>query len=309
MNIRNAALASAAAVAALAGAGLAAAPAHAALSTTTLVTRITDRPDSGNGGTWAYDNLDRTLTVTVNPNQAGVPAGFTGYTATVSDTGSFTAIQSNDTPNQSTAGLTISHPVKGSVSGGVSYTVTAPDTDSLVAQAAPASEDDHFNSPSGEDTTGLWPEQAFESTAGVTVTMGTDWSWTYQTGCQTWIDSQADGDGNTPADGNITGKVCPVPVLYDGSAVYVAPTRETVDFKQTVASVDKFTIVGPGAINGHVGWVNAAAGGAVNSAVYSGLEAKHGYTVLYTPYTAVNGHQVKGTTTGYVYFVSDTPAA
>lgn len=308
MKIRTA-VASAAVITAAAGAAVAAAPAHAAPSTTTLVTHIIDRPDQGNGGVWAYDNLERTLTVTVNPNQAGVPSGYTGYTATVADSGSFTAIQAKPTPNQSTAGLKVKHPVKGSIDGGVSYTVTAPDSDNLVTQAAAVSENDAFTAPSGDHTTGEWPGQAFESTSGVTVTEGTDWSWTYATGCETWIDSQADGDGNVPADGNITGKVCPVPVLYDGTAVYVAPTRENVQFKQTVASVDKFVIVGPGPINGHVGWVNASGGGAVNAAVYSGLDAKHGYTVLYTPYTAVNGHQVKGTTTGYVYFVSDTPAA
>ena len=88
--------------------------------------------------------------------------------------------------------------------------------------------------------------------------------------------------------------------------MYVAPSRENVTFEQTVASVDKFTIVGFGPINGHVGWVNAKGGNVLNTAVYGGLSAHHGYTVIYQPYSAVNGHPIGGSHYGYVYFVSDT---
>jgi Peptidase A4 family len=91
-----------------------------------------------------------------------------------------------------------------------------------------------------------------------------------------------------------------VPVLSHGKAVATGPTREKVTWQQTVPSWEKFTIVGPGAINGHVGWVPPG----VTTAYYAGLEAHHGYTVTYTPYTAKNGARIAGAKPGAVYFVS-----
>jgi len=92
----------------------------------------------------------------------------------------------------------------------------------------------------------------------------------------------------------------PVPVLSHGKGVATAPTRETVTWQQTVPSWEKFTIVGPGAINGHVGWVPPG----TQIGYYSGLEAHHGYTVTFTPYTAKNGSPIPGAVPGKVYFVS-----
>jgi hypothetical protein len=92
----------------------------------------------------------------------------------------------------------------------------------------------------------------------------------------------------------------PVPVLSHGHAVATAPTRETVTWQQTVPSWEKFVIVGPGAINGHVGWVPPG----TEIGYYSGLEAHHGYTVTFTPYTAKNGSPIPGAHPGAVYFVS-----
>jgi hypothetical protein len=281
--------------------------AHAAPAPTrvTATTHVTNRPDGGHGGTWAYDNFARTLTVTLDSPQpaSGVPAGDLAYTATITDHGQFNAIVGAETPNQVVAGAKIAHSVSGSLNGTYAYTVVAPSTDTLTG-VVPATENDNFGAPLV--TTGAWPVQAFASPTGVVATGGA-YSWKYATACETWVDSSVNGDGNLAGDGNITGRICAVPRLYDGHAVYVAPTRENVEFKQTIASVDKFVIVGPGAINGHVGWVNAKGGGVLNTGVYSGLEAGHGYTVLYTPYTGVNGHQIPGTHTGYVFFVSNRP--
>jgi hypothetical protein len=96
----------------------------------------------------------------------------------------------------------------------------------------------------------------------------------------------------------------PVPRLSHGHAVYIAPTRENVYFIQSgAASWDHFTIVGPGAINGHQGWVNGKLG--LNVGVYSGLEYGHGYTVFYQPVTGRGSFTpVPGSHLGYVYFVS-----
>jgi hypothetical protein len=95
-------------------------------------------------------------------------------------------------------------------------------------------------------------------------------------------------------------KSAPVPVLSHGKAVATAPTRETVTWQQTIPSWERFTIVGPGAINGHVGWVPPG----TEVGYYSGLEAHHGYTVTYTPYTAKGGSPIQGAHPGAVYFVS-----
>jgi hypothetical protein len=105
--------------------------------------------------------------------------------------------------------------------------------------------------------------------------------------------------GATPA--------APVPVLSHGSATYVAATRENVYFDTSVSTWVHFQIVGPGVINGHQGWVYATAG-ALNHAVYSGLEANHTYTVYYTPVEGQGSTvQVVGTHTGYVVFVTNRP--
>ena len=95
-----------------------------------------------------------------------------------------------------------------------------------------------------------------------------------------------------------------VPRLSGGHAVFIAPPRENVYFIQSgAASWDHFTIVGPGAINGHQGWVNGHLG--LNAAVYGGLEYRHGYTVFYQPVTGQGSTTpVPGSHWGYVYFVS-----
>jgi hypothetical protein len=305
MRIRTAALA--AVVTAATAAGLAAAPAFAATpASVTAVTHVVNRPDGGNGGTWAYDTFTRTLVVTVAASQAGAPEGDTAYTATVTDKGTFTAVEGSLTPSQAVAGLKVAHAVKGTIAGSISYTVTAPSTDAI-ASLATATENDDYAAPAAAGTTANWPERVFASATGVTVTEGSAWSWTYATACEKWTDSAANGDGNTAADGNITGRVCAVPVLFGGKAVYWLPTREQVTYSQTLPSWVMFTIVGPG-FNGQHGWVDGAKG--LNTGYYEGLEAHHGYTVLYVPVTGQGStRQVPGTHAGYVYFVSDVLTA
>ena len=91
-----------------------------------------------------------------------------------------------------------------------------------------------------------------------------------------------------------------IPVLSHGQAYATAPTHETVTWQQTVPSWEMFTIVGPGAINGHVGWVPPG----TQAGYYTGLEGHHGYTVTYTPYTGKYGSPIAGAVPGKVYFVS-----
>jgi hypothetical protein len=271
------------------------------------VTHVTNAPDSGNGGNWAYDNYERTLVITLDATPPpGVPGTDFAYTATVSDRGTSSAIVGADTPNQVVPGAKIAHSVSTSMNGEATYVITAPKTDALTG-TVPGALDLHFTAATGNQTTTNWPKQAFASPTGVTVAYahgGDAWSWTYRTACEAWTDSGTNGDGNLAHDGNITGKICAVPRLYDGAAVYVSPVRENVTFKQTIGSWDEFKIVGPGPINGHIGWVQAVGHGVTNAAVYGGLNANSGYTVFYTPETHKYGHQILGTHTGYVYFVS-----
>lgn len=295
--------------AALTGA-LAAGSAHAAPTTVTAVTHIYNAPDSGNNGTWATDDFHRTVTVTLDsPQPASVPAGFLGYTATVSDTGTFTAIAGAYTPNQSIAGEKVANAVHGTMSGTADYVITAPAA-SVLGPTFPAALNDGNAAPSGAQKTSLWPEQAFTPVTGVTVTLG-NWSWTYNTPAgESWTDSSVNGDGNVVSDGNITGILAPPPVtapvprLSKGHAVALNPVRENVYYVQTgAASWDHFTIVGPGKINGHQGWVPGKIG--LNVAVYGGLEAHHGYTVFYQPVEGQGSTvPVPGAHWGYVYFVS-----
>jgi len=96
----------------------------------------------------------------------------------------------------------------------------------------------------------------------------------------------------------------PIPRLSGGHAVFIGTSRENVYFIQSgAASWDHFTIVGPGKINGHQGWVYGHLG--LNAAVYGGLEYNHGYTVYYQPVIAQGSTiPVPGSHWGYVYFVS-----
>lgn len=218
---RIAAIAATAVTAIGIGAGLAG-TANAAPSTTTLTTHVINRPDSGNGGVWAYVNIkNRVVTVTQDTvNPATTPTGYNAYTAVVTDNGTFVTVEGAGTPNQFVPGTKVTHAVTGTFSGGISYTITAPDGDTLVNSGTTAEENDALATPTGENTTAEWPEKAFTSSANVTVTEGNTWSWTYKTAAgEQWVDSAANGDGNLSTDGNITGllpKVTkPVPASKD----------------------------------------------------------------------------------------------
>ena len=59
-------------------------------------TRVTDRPDGGNGGVWADDTFRRSITITLT---GGGPGAYT-FTAQLTDRGSFKTIKGALTPNQ-----------------------------------------------------------------------------------------------------------------------------------------------------------------------------------------------------------------
>lgn len=286
--------------AAIAALGATSASATAVPTSVTAVTHVVDRPDSGNGGTWAYDSFNRTLSVSVAAVQvpADTSAGLTDYVATVSDHGSFAAIVGADTPNQAVPGLKVKHSATGSFAGNYAFTITAPSADTLTG-VVPKFENDAFGPP--VVTTGDWPRQAFATTTGVILTPGA-WSWSYSTACEQWTDSSGNGYGNLPADGNITGKYCAAPHVYDVSTRYVAATRELFSFRSTQDGYVKVLISGPGPISGHT-WLIAVHGGALNSGVITGLTYHRDYTLIFTPATS-SGHQVPGSHSVVAGFLS-----
>src|ERR1700735_920339 len=89
--------------------------AHAAPTTVTAHTAVSNPPDGGNGGPWAYDDFGRTLTVSVASSRAGVPVGDTAYTASVTDHGQFNAVVGSLAPNQVVAGVKGLHAVEGAM--------------------------------------------------------------------------------------------------------------------------------------------------------------------------------------------------
>jgi hypothetical protein len=315
-------LAAIAVVPLLAGAGALAAvggTAHAA-PLVTAVTHVVNNDDDGGNGIWSVDDELRTVVITVDSVRSdcapALPLADTCYSATVSDKGTWNGVTGAFTPNQHGAdlGRKIAHAVSGTFAGGASYAFYAPNADVPSAASVAHLVNDHFTKPaSGADSTSQWYLQAFtvadrSAVAGPGIL--STWGWTYQDACESWTDSAANGDGQSLLAGNITGRVCAVPILYDGSAQFVAPTRETVNFKETIGTWVMFKIVGPGPIDLHVGWVLAKGGGVLNSGVYSGLNGGNGvtgpgYTVVYTPVTGQgSSHQIPGTKSGSVFFRS-----
>lgn len=188
--------------------------------TWTATSKLTNRPDGGNGNpsNWANDNITRVATIklvgkdtTLSDCGAGASHCYT-YTGTLTDKGSFVTIPGNPTPNQDPASgpKTEKHPaVRGSMKGGATITFSA-SSDHPNAALVDKSLDSHGADPSGDETTGAWVEQFF--THGTTFGSGpalTSWSWSYvTTGLhpeQRWTDALNNGYGDLPQDGNITG--------------------------------------------------------------------------------------------------------
>ncbi len=209
MKFKSIALAALAPLAAVGfAAGISTAASAAVGANTTLTQHISNRADSGNGGTWALDTFTRTLTV----HDLG-PTGANGekFSATVVDKGTFITVPGAKTPNQFVPGTVLSHQVHGSFTGGQTFIVTAPAAaDALKAAGVLASENDHGSAAAPGDATGVYPLKAFVTAPSApNITPGA-WAWKYSTACESWTDSSANGDGNTAGAGNITGKICTV---------------------------------------------------------------------------------------------------
>jgi hypothetical protein len=217
-------------------------PASAAPLSVSGTTYLPDSGDSGNGagnnGIPFIDAFHRTLTVTASSDACAVPVnGLTCYTATISDSGTFTTIPGNgNAPNPNSAtdpGTNIAYPpVSGPFTGSATYVFQTSATPSVTnIPNVVNNHGAHVNS--GPHSTSDWFVNAFSSSAefynseGLPVTVGSTnddvlqntWGWTYTTmtggakhtnpvACETWADSFSNGAGDGAGDGNITGRQC-----------------------------------------------------------------------------------------------------
>jgi len=204
-------------------------------------TYIADRPDGGNGTPdpyWADDTFGRTLTITETGSTGIAPAVTYDFTATLTDTGSFTTVKGAQTPDQGPGytGDVVKSKVTGAMTGYADFTFTASSLPSSLPNLGVVThEDDHGLAAS--DSTSLWYELAFPSGTTFGGAGIGDWSWKYgatvrtvtyrtvwvrkriwhhlvwvkelvpvvHTSHQQWVDASSNADGDLAGDGNITG--------------------------------------------------------------------------------------------------------
>ncbi len=188
----------------------------------TATTKLTARPDSGSGGNnWANDNFTRVATVT----SLGIVAasnciGLTGYSASgpcyaynasLKDSGTFTAIVGQLTPNQTlNPGGKFGRSVTGSMSGYGNFA-------EFYATAKPNGGPNHgvlkhWTTSSPADPSYLWPQLFFPANTASTPNEAT-WGYVYTAHVlsagvhttQVWADTWNNGAGGALTDGNITG--------------------------------------------------------------------------------------------------------
>lgn len=182
------------AVLGLAVGGLAlAAPAHAQDDCRTVVSTLVDRPDSAvGGGTWALDQLERTVEV------CQVSDG--RYQATVTDLGTFETVELDHTPAGTDQPLPAG--ITGTVEGGFT---TIEFEAARLWESFNASVLDGVTVTGADRPSSTWVSELFSDVDKATLD-GENWSWTYTTCSEEWV-NQADALGGNKGD--ITGKECP----------------------------------------------------------------------------------------------------
>lgn len=162
----------------------------------TVASTLTGRPDNSANMAgqaseqWALNDMTRT--VVVCETAPGT------YHATLTDDGTFTA--SHDPGS----GDALPEPVTGSVKGGFTEDFTAAPA---FADFDPSAYDGKGFAGTDGGSTSDWVKAVYggQTFAGQ---MNQDWAWTYATGCEQWVDSAANNDGQDADAGAITGKTC-----------------------------------------------------------------------------------------------------
>ena len=277
IRIIAAAVAGTAAAATLALTGASAATssgaAGAVAGTTVIgVTTITGRDVSGNNGTWALVDMNRTVSATLIGLHSGPECGTLSpcyqYTGGLIDNmrakATFQTVAGAFTPNQSTPGTKIHGTVNGTFTGGSQggFTFYA-DSNALGAARVPVSVTGDAPTGTGRPTspasegsewiTLLFPPGTHfagsTANAGCTGGLGSatcdpllpGWSWSYTDPvfCGHWTDAYNNGDGNLAADGNITGvSNCTVSVKYPGAQATQAGHAASLQIQASTTSSD-----------------------------------------------------------------------
>lgn len=188
----------------------------------TATTAISNRPDSGNHGDWASDNVSRKATIQL-VGQVGVehcPGSDTGHcylwNFKLADSGHFITTASGLSPR---AGRTLDLALTGAFAGGTTSGQYYSSWKTARASRLPASENDMNTVPAGRKTTTNWVERFYGSGAVFNSAAnpgGPDlgrWSWKYTLGfgsdrqcpnnASQWVDAANNGDGASPPDGDI----------------------------------------------------------------------------------------------------------
>lgn len=251
----------------------------------TVVTHLVDHPDHGSSNpseTWALDTFTRTVEITGGPDYVPreqsslaaaddpeTPADIDDevakakkeptpefnvcslvkkfhlrwqYHATVADKGTFKTVAGEDLSPR--AGDALLGDVPGTLVGGFTADFTAPahwcsfddsklNGKTLTGDDAPRSSE-WFKCLFGDKLDGS--------------PINDDWTWTYKTCIEQWVDSADNNDGQDEEAGDITGKACPTPtptaVPTTEAPVVVAAAQLPV----TGASVTTVVVVGLGFI-------------------------------------------------------------
>jgi LPXTG-motif cell wall-anchored protein len=156
----------------------------------------TTRPDNGHFGPWATLVLTRSVHVCRTADSA--------YTGVIADNGSLTTL----TSKSPRTGVDLVAGVKGTVLGTYNWTFTA---ESLNL--------DNLVSPAANTATGDWLKELVIASGGNWgAGTGHEYTWTYTTCAEKWIDASNNNDGLDVAAGDITGIRCisSAPTFIDG---------------------------------------------------------------------------------------------
>lgn len=169
----------------------------------TATTTVTNWPETSG---WATDAFTRTLTETVDHAAPSAKCGGTPQcwfiTGQLADNGTFQTVSASPSPNGS-SGATISGVNDGTMQGTADFEFYS-SSNKLAASNVPVS----ASGPARPASTTAWGELGFPAGttfAAVSLT-AYDWDYVLASTCEQWNDQVNPGDdGQSPADGNITG--------------------------------------------------------------------------------------------------------
>lgn len=177
---------------ALAGTALATGASSHGCATKTVTTHLKDRPDSGEHGDWAKDELLRTVRLCQTSKQAGVGV----YHAVLTDQGTFTTV-AGKSPQ---AGKDLPAGIKGTVQGTFTADFTAAaDWKTFDASKLDGKTFTGASGPTGAPTTSTWVSTLFSDFKGSAI--NNDWWWKYETcehqrGGEKWLNAAKGNHGD-----------------------------------------------------------------------------------------------------------------